>query len=267
MDQSHGRQCARPRKGGRPLTYEEQWMVHHVFEPFTQEKNAEPRLQRPDPYSLTSPYTGGARRVVAAITKAVRPTGNVPVSPPLGKRHQPTTMPFAAKGQIRALVLEKHRQGTLCHAKHVHARRKEALGLEVHARTLQRHVQRMGCWWGRTPNRPRSLRAKAEGRQQRPDYLSELRRNRQRPPDERSQGISLAESFLPHHQGGQSAWCSDHDGVERMRGPGRRWCCMHARQQPGLLAGTLLAFEAKHGKGDDHAQGDGAMFPRWFTAQ
>src|SRR5262249_9340011 len=32
MDQPHGRQFERPRKRGRPLTYEEKWMVQHVFE-------------------------------------------------------------------------------------------------------------------------------------------------------------------------------------------------------------------------------------------
>jgi len=267
MDQSHGRQFAGPRKRGRPLTYEEKWMVQHVFETLTKEKNAEPILQRHDPYSLTSKYTGVARSVVAAITKAVRQTGNVPVSTPLGNRHQPTTIPLAAEGQIRELVFEKHRQGTICHAKHVHALLKEALGLEVHERTIQRHLKRMGFCWLRTKNRPRSLREKAEVRQQRHAYLYELRRNRQRPPDERYQVIYLDESFLHHHHGGQYSWFSDNDFVERMSGKGRRWCFMHAMQKTGVLAGTFLAFEAKHGKGDDHAPFDGAMFQRWFTAQ
>jgi len=267
MDQSHGQQFARPRKRGRPLTYEEKWMVQQVFETLAQEKNAEPSLQRHDPYSLTSNYTGVARSVVAAITKAVRQTGNVPVPPSLGNRHQPTTIPLAAEGRIRALVFEKHRQGTICHAKHVHALLKEAFGLEVHERTIQRHLKRMGFCWLRTKNRPRSLREKAEVRQQRHDYLYELRRNRQRPPDERYQVIYLDESFLHHHHGGQYSWFSDNDFVERMSGKGRRWCFMHAMQQTGLLAGTFLAFEAKHGKGDYHTQFDGAMFQRWFTAQ
>jgi transposase len=267
MDQSHGRQFARPRKRGRPLTYEEKWMVHHVFETLTKANNAEPILQRHDPYSLTSKYTGVARSVVAAITKAVRQTGNVPVSTPLGNRHQPTTIPLAAEGQIRELVFEKHRQGTICHAKHVHALLKEACGLEVHERTIQRHLKRMGFCWLRTKNRPRSLREKAEVRQQRHDYLYELRRNRQRPPDERYQVIYLDESFLHHHHGGQYSWFSENDFVERMSGKGRRWCFIHAMQKTGLLAGTFLAFEAKHGKGDYHAQFDGAMFQHWFTAQ
>src|SRR2546430_937386 len=267
MDQSHDQQFARPRKRGRPLTYEEKWMVQHVFETLTQEKNAESILQRHDPYSLTSKYTGVARSLVATITKAVRQTGNVPVSTPLGNRHQPTTIPLAAEGRIRELVFEKHRQGTICHAKHVHALLKEACGLDVHERTIQRHLKRMGFCWLRTKNRPRSLREKAAVRQHRHDYLYELRRNRQRPPAERYQEIYVDESFLHHHHGGQYSWFSDHDFVERMSGKGRRWCFIHAMQQTGLLAGTFLAFEAKHGKGDYHAQFDGTMFQRWFTGQ
>src|SRR5438874_4466717 len=253
MDSSHFQRGERPRKRGRPLTYEEKWMVQHVFETVAQEKNAEPIPQRHDPYSLTSKYTGVARSVVAAITKAVRQTGNVPVSTPLGNRHQPTTIPFAAEGRIRELVFEKHRQGTICHAKHVHALLKDAFGLDVHARTVQRHLKRMGFCWLRTKNRPRSLREKATVRQQRHDYLYEIRRNRQRPPGERYQGVYLDERFLHHHHGGQYSWCSENDLVERMSGKGRRWCFIHAMQENALIEGTFLAFEAKNGRGDYHA--------------
>ena len=164
-------------------------------------------------------------------------------------------------------MFEKHRQGTICHAKHVHALLKEACGLDVHERTIQRHVKRMGFCWLRTKNRPRSLREKAAVRQQRPDYLSELRRNRQRPPAERTQGIYVDESFLHHHHGGQYSWFSDNDCVERMSGKGRRWCCMHARQHTALLAGTFRACEAKHGPGDDHAQCHWDIFQQWFPEQ
>ena len=267
MDHSHFQQCERPRKRGRPLTYEEKWMVQHVFETLEKEKNAEAILQRPDPYSLTSKYTGVARSLVATITKAVRQTGNVPVAPPLGNRHQPTTIPVVAEGRIRELVFEKHRQGTICHAKHVHALLKDAFGLDVHERTVQRHLKRMGFCWLRTKNRPRSLREKAAVRQQRHDYLYEIRRNRQCPPAERYQVVYLDESFLHHHHGGQYSWFSENDFVERMSGKGRRWCFIHAMQENALLAGTFLAFEAKHSKGDYHAQFDWDVFQHWFTAQ
>jgi transposase len=264
MEPSHGQPFERPRKRGRPLTYEETWMGYPVFETLVTEKNTAPISPRDDPYSLTSQYTGVARSVVAAIAKAVKHTGTVPLATPLGHRHQPTPIPVAAEGRIRELVCEKHRQGTLCHAKHVHALLKEACGLEVHERTIQRHVKRMGFCWLRTRNRPRSLREKAEVRQQRHDDLYARRRNRHRPPAERSQEISVDERLLPHHHGGQYSWCSDHDCVERRSGKGRRWGFMHAMQQTGLLAGTFLAFAAKHGKGDDPAQFAGTMFPRWF---
>ena len=132
-------------------------MVHHVFETLVTEKKTAPISPRHDPYRLTSQYTGVARSVVAAIAQAVKHTGNVPLSTPLGNRHQPTTIPLAAEGRIRELVFDKHRQGTICHAKHVHALLKEAFGLEVHARTIQRHLKRMGFCWLRTRNRPRSL--------------------------------------------------------------------------------------------------------------
>jgi len=267
MDHSNFQQFERPRKRGRPLTYEEKWMVQHVFETLAKEKNAEAIIQRHDPYRLTSKYTGVARSLVATIIKAVRQTGNVPVSTPLGNRHQPTTIPVAAEGRIRELVFEKHRQGTICHAKHVHALLKEAFGLDVHERTVQRHLKRMGFCWLRTKNRPRSLREKAAVRQQRHDYLYEIRRNRQRPPDERYQVVYVDESFLHHHHGGQYSWFSENDFVERMSGKGRRWCFIHAMQENALLAGTFLAFEAKHSKGDYHAQFDWDIFQHWFTAQ
>ena len=267
MDHANFQQFERPRKRGRPLTYEEKWMVQHVFETLEKEKNAEAIIQKHDPYSLTSKYTGVARSLVATITKAVRQTGNVPVSTPLGNRHQPTTIPFAAEGRIRELVFEKHRQGTICHAKHVHALLKEACGLDVHARTVQRHLKRMGFCWLRTKNRPRSLREKAAVRQQRHDYLYEIRRHRPRPPAERDQVGYVDERFLHHHHGGPYAWFSEHDFVERLSGKGRRWCFLHAMQENALLAGTFLACEAKQSQGDDHAQCDWDIFQHWFTAQ
>jgi transposase len=267
MEHAPFQQVERPRKRGRPLTSEEKWMVQHVFETVEKEQNAKASIERDDPYSLTSKYTGVARSLVATITKAVRHTGTVPVSPPLGNRHQPTTIPCVAEGRIRDLVFEKHRQGTVCHAKHVHALLQEAFGLDVHERTIQRHVKRRGFCWARTKNRPRSLREKAAVRQQRHDYLYEIRRNRQRPPEKRYEVVSVDESFLHHHHGGQYSWFSEHDFVERMSGKGRRWCFIHAMQANGLLAGTFLAFEAKHSTGASHAQFDGDIFQHWFTTQ
>ncbi len=49
MDHAHFWQFERPRKRGRPLTYEEKWMVQHVFETLEKEKTAEAIIQTPDP--------------------------------------------------------------------------------------------------------------------------------------------------------------------------------------------------------------------------
>jgi hypothetical protein len=168
---------------------------------------------------------------------------------------------------MRAWVLAKHRQGTLWHAQHVHALLQAACGLEGHARTVQRHVKRLGCCWVRTNNRPRSLREQATVRQQRPEDLSAIRSNRQRPAEERDHVVYVEESFLPHQPGGQYAWFSEHDCVERMSGQGRRGCCMPAMQENALSAGAFLAVEAQHGRGDAHAPCDWEIFPPWFTAQ
>jgi len=129
----------RPRQRGRPLTYEEKWLVQHVFETFVQEKKADALVRIEDPYSLTSQYTGVARSLVATIAKAVRQTGRVPVSTSPGNRQQPTAIPCSTAGRIREFIFDQHRQGTICHAKHVKALLKDAFGLEVHDRTVQRH--------------------------------------------------------------------------------------------------------------------------------
>jgi hypothetical protein len=91
---------------------------------------------------------------------------------------------------MRECIFEQHRQGTIGHAKHVNALRKDICGLDVHERTMQRHVRRMGFCWSRTTNRPRSLREKAEVRQQRHTYLYEISKNRPLPVHERYEGVS-----------------------------------------------------------------------------
>lgn len=162
---------ARPRQRGRPLTYEEKWLVYHVFETCVKEKKADVIVRSADPYSLTSKYTGVARSLVATIAQSVRQTGSVPVSTSPGNWQQPTAIPCSTAGRIRECIFDQHRQGTLCHAKHVKALLKDAFGLEAQARTVQRHLRRRGFGWLRTKHRPRSLREKAEVRQQRHDDL------------------------------------------------------------------------------------------------
>jgi len=267
MDTYHDSPVERPRKRGRPLTHEEKWMVHHVFEPFEKERQAGGVVWIEDPYKLTSQYTGVARSLVATIAKSVRQTGHVPVSTMPGNRHQPSAIALPMEGRIRDFVFEQHRQGAVCNAKQIHALLKDEFELEVHERTIQRHLKRLGFRWLRTKNRPRSLREKAEIRQQMHDYLYEIRNNRQLPPDQQYQLVYLDESFLHHHHGGQYSWFSENDFVERMSGKGRRWCFIHAMQATGLIEGTFLVFEAKKAKGDYHRQFDWEMFQHWFQDQ
>lgn len=257
----------RPRKRGRPLTYEEKWMVHHVFEILEKEKYEGGLIQIEDPYCLTSKYTGVARSIVANVVKAVRDTGTVPPTTFPGNRRQPVAIPPLAEGRIREFIFEQHRQGGVCQAKQIGALLQNELGIAVHERTVQRHLKRMGFYWLRTKNRPRSLREKAEIRQQRHDYLYELRKNRQLLPTERYNEIYLDESYLHHHHGAQFSWFIETDFVERLSGKGRRWCFIHAMQQAGLIDGAWLIFEAKKGTGDYHKHFDHALFFHWFTEQ
>src|SRR2546428_156041 len=123
MDDAGFQRFERPRKRGRPLTYEEKWLVQHVFETLAK-KNKEGgiiRSEEGDPYSLTSTSTGVARSVVATIANSVQQTGSVPFSTSPGHRQQPTALPFSTAGQMRECIFEHHRPGTLCHAKHVPA--------------------------------------------------------------------------------------------------------------------------------------------------
>jgi transposase len=253
------------RKRGKPLTPEEKWIVHHVFKILEKEKKE--GIHIGDPYSLTSKYTGVARSVVANIAKSVRETGKVPLSLSPGNRMQPAIIPFTMEGRIREFIFEKHRQGSVCNATHVKALLKDEFGIAVHERTIRRHLGRMGFYWLRTKNRPRSLREKAEIRQQRHNYLYEIRKNRQLPEIEKYNVVYLDESFLHHHHAAKNSWFSDGDFVERFSGKGRRWCFIHAVQEEGLINGAYHIFEAKQGKGDYHKQFDYNVFQTWFKKQ
>lgn len=54
-----------PRKRGRPLTYEEKWMVYYAFESFERNKSDGSVIVVEDPYAVTSSYTGVSRTTVA----------------------------------------------------------------------------------------------------------------------------------------------------------------------------------------------------------
>jgi hypothetical protein len=204
MDDAGFLRFERPRKRGRPLTYEATWLVQHGCEPFANKKKAGGiiRIEAEDPSRVTSKYPGVARRGVATISQSVRQTGRVPVSPSPGPRPPPPAMPFSTDGQSRACIFAQHRQGTLGHAKPVQALRKATCGLDVQASPRQRHWRRLGCGWARTKKRPRSRREQADVRQPRHNDLSEIRTNRPRPVKERYDGVSGdARGLPPPHRG------------------------------------------------------------------
>ena len=256
-----------PRQCGRPLTYEEKWMIHHVFEIFQQHKRDQTTVVVDDPYRVTSQYTGVSRTKVAQIAKSVRETGTVPPLRLPGNRYQPTAIPIAAEERIRDFVYERHRDGTVCNATHIGGLLKNEFDLEIHQRTIQRHLHRMGFFWFRTKNKTRSLRESDKVRQQRHDYLYEIRVNRNLPDHERRHLVYLDESFLHHHHSTQLSWFSDGDFVERAPGKGRRWYFIHAIMEKQLVDHTFLIFEAKNSKGDYHQQFDFDLFQQWFKTQ
>jgi hypothetical protein len=139
--------------------------------------------------------------------------------------------------------------------------------IKIEPRTLQRHLNRMGFEWSRIKNKSRSLHETNPVRQQRHDYLYELRENNKHPSEERYQVVYLDESFLHHHHAARFSWLSGLDFIERPSGKGRRGCFIHAMTEDGLIEGAFLIFEAKHSKGDYPQQFDYQVFHRWFEKQ
>lgn len=210
------------RKRGQPLTYEEKWMVYRLFEHLVQEQQAGHLLRPDDAYSLAGEYAGVGRTTVVKIVTAVRHTGTVPPLRVPGNRQQSPTIPGLVEGRIRGYIFDRHGQGAVCTAKHIATLLQDEFHLEIHLRTVQRHLRRMGFQWGRVPGRQASLRERAAIRQQRHDYLHALRLNRQAPAAERAQEVYLDESFLHQHHASQWSWWQAGDTLTRSSGKGRR---------------------------------------------
>lgn len=188
-----------PRKRGRPLTYEEKWMVYHAFASFERNKSDGSIIVVEDPDAVTSAYTGVARTTVANIVTSVRASGRVPPLRLPGNRHQMTAIPMATEARMRDFVFERHREGVICNAKHSVALLQDACALDMQDRTMRRHLARRGCVWSHTKKQTRSLRESSRVRQQRHDYLYEIRKNHRLPLDEHYRLVYVDESFLHHH--------------------------------------------------------------------
>ena len=167
----HWKSVTSPRKRGRPLTYEEKWMVYHAFESFERHKLEESVIIVEDPYSVTSSYTGVARTTVANIVKSVRESGSVPQLQLPGNHNQMTAIPISTEARIREFVFERHREGVTCNVKHIVALLKDEFELDIQDRTMRRHLARLGFVWSPTKKQTRSLRESSRVRQQRHDYL------------------------------------------------------------------------------------------------
>ena len=262
----HWKAIKSPRKRGRPLTYEEMWMVYHAFKSFFETKINNSVIIVDDPYTVTSKYTGVSRTKVTNIVKSVKESGNVPKLAMPGNRYHATTVPVSASRRIREFVFERHHDGSICNAKHIAVLMKEEFKLGIPERTLQRHLVRMGFCWSLHGKKTRYRSESDRILQQRHDYLYSIRENQNLPDNEQYQLIYLDESFLHHHHGAQFSGFSDDDFVERSVGIGRRWCFIHAVMKTGLLENTFLIFEGKS-RGDYHQQFDHQIFQKWFKEQ
>src|SRR6266581_479834 len=94
---------------------------------------------------------------------------------------QMTAIPVSTEARIREFVFECHREGAICNAKHIAALLKDEFKLDIQDRTMRRHLARMGFVWSQTKKQTRSLRESSRVRQQRHDYLYEIRKTK-RPP-------------------------------------------------------------------------------------
>ncbi len=86
----HWKSIESPRKRGRPLTYEEKWMVYYAFQSFERHKAENSVIVVEDPYAVTGSYVGVSRTTVANIVKSVRDSGRVPQFTSPGHRNQKT---------------------------------------------------------------------------------------------------------------------------------------------------------------------------------
>jgi len=256
-----------PRKSGRPLTYEEKWMILHIFNSLRNAKKNKAEIIIDDIYSLTSEYTGVSRTTVAKIAKSYKNTGNVPNFSSPGNHNQATAIPRTIEGKIREFIFEQHRTSSICNTTHIKAFLEKEFHLDIQSRTIQRHLNRMDFLWLRSKNKPRSLRESDKIRQQRHDYLYEIRLNNALSEDERYHPIYIDESFLHHHHSAAFSWFYERDFLDRPSGKGRRWCFSHAISETGLINGAFFIFEAKNSTGDYHQQFDFKRFRQWFEHQ
>ena len=255
--------CKSFRPNGKPLTIEEKWIILNVYQR-CREEHKQLNLPLKEAYEKTSYYAGVSRKVVVEIVSHFRKTGVVSPAVKAGNKinHQ-TSVPSNASSRIRQMILDRHREGIICNAKHVGDLLEREFNLTPHLSTIRRQLNRMGFEYKRNKPKTRSLREKESVRQQRHTYLHQVRQMRH----SGYEIIYIDESFLHHHHGQQFSWFDEGDFLERPSGKGRRWCFIHAISQNRLLENCLLSFEGKKSSGDYHGSFNFEVFHEWFLKQ
>lgn len=255
--------CKSFRPNGKPLTIEEKWIILNVYQR-CREEHKQLNLPLKEAYEKTAYYAGVSRKVVVEIVSHFRKTGVVSPAVKAGNKinHQ-TSVPSNASSRIRQMILDRHREGIICNAKHVGDLLEREFNLTPHLSTIRRQLNRMGFEYKRNKPKTRSLREKESVRQQRHTYLHQVRQMRH----SGYEIIYIDESFLHHHHGQQFSWFDEGDFLERPSGKGRRWCFIHAISQNRLLENCLLSFEGKMSSGDYHGSFNFEVFHEWFLKQ
>jgi transposase len=255
--------CKSFRPNGKPLTIEEKWIILNVYQR-CREEHKQLNLPLKEAYEKNAYYAGVSRKVVVEIVSHFRKTGVVSPAVKAGNKinHQ-TSVPSNASSRIRQMILDRHREGIICNAKHVGDLLEREFNLTPHLSTIRRQLNRMGFEYKRNKPKTRSLREKESVRQQRHTYLHQVRQMRH----SGYEIIYIDESFLHHHHGQQFSWFDEGNFLERPSGKGRRWCFIHAISQNRLLENCLLSFEGKKSSGDYHGSFNFEVFHEWFLKQ
>ena len=113
------------------------------------------------------------------IVSHFRKTGVVSPAVKAGNKinHQ-ISVPSNALSRIRQMILDRHREGIICNAKHVGDLLDREFNLTPHLSTIRRQLNRMGFEYKRNKHKTRSLREKESVRQQRHTYLHQVRQMR-----------------------------------------------------------------------------------------
>lgn len=248
------------RQTGKPLTEEEKCLILSIYLR-CREEDKKTNAPLTKTYDRVCYYAGVSRKIVVEITSYYRKKGCVP--PPVQAGNQSnhkSLIHLNTTSRIRQFIYENHKQGISCSSKDIQNILYEEFSQEIHLRTVQRHLNRLGFEYKKNKPKTRSLREKAYICQQRHTYLYEIKKIR-------SQGYSLIyldESFLHHNHGYQFSWFED-DFLDRPSGKGKRWCFIHAVSIKGLLPNCAMIFEGTKSTGDYHGSFNFEVFHEWFN--